>query len=208
MTSLFPDSKQQLFDRWAPTYDWLFPSVFYQAIHKRLLDYIELPDHPHILDLGCGTGRLLDRLATQFVDLSGIGLDFSAKMIQQANQCNRYPSRLTYLQANAESLPFADQQFDSVFNTISFLHYLDPQPVLTEVRRVLRPGGHFYLVDFTTRWATAPQRIGISPNSSVWFYSPAVREQLAHQAGFSLVAHHYLLGPVLLTVFKKYSDSK
>lgn len=203
MTSLSPNPKQQLFDRWAPTYDWLFPSVFYQAIHKRLLDYVELPDQPHVLDLGCGTGRLLDRLATQFVELSGIGLDFSTKMIQQANQHNRYPSRLSYLQGNAESLPFADQLFDSVFNTISFLHYLEPQLVLTEVRRVLKPGGQFYLVDFTTRWATKPQQIGISPHSNVWFYSPGVREQLGQQAGFNQVSHHYLLGPVLLTVFKK-----
>lgn len=46
-----PNKKQQLFDRWASVYDCLFPSVFYQAIHIRLLDYIELSEHTNFLIL-------------------------------------------------------------------------------------------------------------------------------------------------------------
>lgn len=66
MTNNLSSQKQQLFDRWAPNYDWIFPSVVYQAIHKRLLEYVKLPNQSNILDLGCGTGRLLDRLAVKF----------------------------------------------------------------------------------------------------------------------------------------------
>lgn len=156
-----------------------------------------------VLDIGCGTGRLLDRLATQYPQLSGTGMDFSPQMLQQANQQNRYPSRLTYCQGNAEALSFADEQFDAVFNTISFLHYDNPAQVLGEVLRVLKTGGAFYLADFTLRWATQPEAYTILPHTSIRLYSPAAREEMARQAGFSEVAHHYLLCPVLLSVFQK-----
>lgn len=198
-----PNLRQQLFDRWAATYDFLFPSVFYQAIHQRLLHYVHRGNHPTVLDIGCGTGRLLDRLATQYSDLSGTGIDFSPQMLDQANQHNRYPDRITYCQGNAEALPFADEQFDAVFNTISFLHYDHPAEVLSEVLRVLRPGGAFYLVDFTLRWATQPYIYTLLPHASIRVYSPAVREAMAQQVGFVEVVHHYLLGPVLLSVLKK-----
>jgi ubiquinone/menaquinone biosynthesis C-methylase UbiE len=200
--SLF-HSKQHLFNRWAPTYDCLFPSVFYQAIHKRLLDSIQLSNHANVLDLGCGTGRLLTRLAAQFPQLSGTGVDFSPEMLRLANVHNPYPSRLTYCLGDAEALPLPDQQFDAVFNTISFLHYPNPESVLGEVHRVLRSGGNFYLADFSLRWATEPKTFGASPNTSIQLYSPAVREKMGQQVGLPAVAHHYLLGPVLLTVFQK-----
>jgi ubiquinone/menaquinone biosynthesis C-methylase UbiE len=104
---------------------------------------LNYPDQPNILDLGCGTGRLLHRLATQFPTLQGTGLDLSTEMLRQAQQRNQHGTRLTYRQGNAESMPFAEGEFDAVFNTISFLHYPNPQQVVLEVNRVLRPGGRF-----------------------------------------------------------------
>ena len=63
--------KQTFFDLWAPSYDWLFPSIVYQAIHKRLLEYVDLSNSANVLDLGCGTGKLLHRLAVNFPTLQG-----------------------------------------------------------------------------------------------------------------------------------------
>ncbi|MGD1950456.1 MAG: hypothetical protein ACFB14_12525 [Leptolyngbyaceae cyanobacterium] len=54
-------AKQQAFDRLALFYDCWLPSVFYQATHKRLLECAELPENANVLDIGCGTGRLLNR---------------------------------------------------------------------------------------------------------------------------------------------------
>ena len=198
------NSKQKLFDRWAPNYDWVFTSVFYQAIHQRLLECVDLPDKPNVLDIGCGTGRLLTRLATEFPNLQGTGLDFSAEMIRQARrrQPDSVRPRLIYLQGNAESLPFADGQFDAVFNTISFLHYPNPEQVFSEVSRVLAPGGRFYLADFAFRWSTTPQSLKISPGG-IRFYSPQVREQLGVRSGLGSAGHYNLIGPVLLSIFTK-----
>ncbi|MDJ0520255.1 MAG: class I SAM-dependent methyltransferase [Trichodesmium sp. MO_231.B1] len=194
--------KQTFFDRWAPTYDWLFPSVVYQAIHKRLLEYVNLPTSANVLDLGCGTGKLLHRLAINFPNLQGTGLDLSPEMISQANSRNCYPQRLRFLLGNAEEMPFGEEQFDAVFNTISFLHYPHPQQVFNEVSRVLRPGGYFYLVDSYFKWQDEFQYLSISPGG-LNLYSPEAREKLGQEAGLNLQANYYLLGAVLLTIFTK-----
>ncbi|MBD2498720.1 class I SAM-dependent methyltransferase [Nostoc sp. FACHB-280] len=202
MTENFFANKKSLFNNWAFSYDWTFPSVFYRAIHQRLLEYVDVPQQVNVLDLGCGTGRLLERLATKFPDLRGTGLDLSPNMLRMARKSNRHHPRLIYVEGNAESLPFGESQFDAVFNTISFLHYLEPQKVLTEVARILIPGGRFYLVDFTFKQELEPKKLPISP-LGVRFYSPKQRETLGFVSGFSCVSHHYLLGPVLLTIFVK-----
>ncbi|HEY9619619.1 MAG TPA: class I SAM-dependent methyltransferase [Crinalium sp.] len=192
--------KQRLFDRWAPSYDWLFPSVFYQAIHQRLLDYVVLPDQANVLDLGCGTGRLLNRLAAHFPELRGTGFDFSAEMLRQARRCNRFHPRLIFVPGTADALPFVDDQFDAVFSSISFLHYPHPQQVFAEVSRVLKPGGCFYWVDpIVSQWSTSHQ-VPISPGG-VRLYSAARREELGQHAGLRCQGHYYLLGFILLTIF-------
>lgn len=202
MTNNFLNNKKLLFDIWAGSYDWILPSVFYRAIHQRLLEYVNLPEPANVLDLGCGTGRLLDRLATKFPNLRGTGLDLSPNMLRVARLSNRHRPRLIYVEGKAELLPFGDGQFDAVFNTISFLHYLEPQQVISEVSRVLTPGGRFYLVDFTFEKEIEAQKVPISA-FGVRFYSPRQRETLGSTTGLLCMNHYYLLGPVLLTVFTK-----
>ena len=204
MINKIPNNKQQLFDLWASYYDILFPSVFYQAIHKRLLEYVNLPREANVLDIGCGTGRLLDRLASEEPTLQATGLDFSGEMIRQARAHNRHRPRIIFLEGNATALPFAENQFDAVFNTLSFLHYDSPEQVFQQVSRVLRPGGRFYWVDITTRrqYESFSADIGVSPGG-VRFYSRAARDRLGKQVRLNCLGHHHLLGPVLLTVFAK-----
>lgn len=202
MTNNFLQNKKLIFDLWASSYDWLLPSVFYQAVHRRLLEYVDLPNQANVLDLGCGTGRLLERLATEYTELRGTGLDLSTNMLRLARLTNRHHPRLIFIEGKAESLPFGDGQFDAVFNTISFLHYAQPEQVLHEVSRVLVPGGRFYLVDFTSK---IENKLPILPISvqGIKFYSPNQRQVLGAAAGIFCVSHHYLLGPVLLTIFAK-----
>lgn len=194
--------KEEFFNKWSLSYDWIFPSVFYQAVHQRLLEYVTLPPQPNVLDIGCGTGKLLNRLAGHFPDLWGTGLDFSSGMLAQARKSRNHRPRLIFIQGNAESLPFVESQFDAVFNTISFLHYQQPEKFLSEVQRVLRPGGRFYLVDSSFRYQKNPTNISFSPNG-IKLYSPETREKMGAKAGLNCLGHHYLISPVLLTIFDK-----
>lgn len=196
-------SKTRFFDRWALTYDWLLPSVFYQAVHKRLLEYVQLSEQANVLDIGCGTGRLLDRLANHFPHLQGTGLDLSTEMLRQARRSNRHRPRLIFIQGVSHAMPFAENQFEAAFSTISFLHYPEPQQVLKQVHRVLQPGGRFYLVDYTvSEQRSEIQRRLLSP-ISIRFYSRQTRVRLGIEAELSCAGHHHLLGPVLLTIFVK-----
>jgi ubiquinone/menaquinone biosynthesis C-methylase UbiE len=202
MTNEVFSKKEKFFDRWASSYDCLFTTVFYQAIHKRMLEFVELKDDANVLDLGCGTGKLLNRLAKKFPSLRGTGLDLSEEMLHQAKQKNQYGDRLTYRLGNVESLPFADAEFDAVFNTISFLHYPNPQQVFIEVSRVLQSQGCFYLADYTVRDENNPGYFPFSPGG-LKFYSPKKRQEFAINSGLECVGHYYLLGPVLLSIFRK-----
>lgn len=201
------DRKARFFDRWALTYDWLLPSVFYQAVHQRLLEYVQLPEAAIVLDIGCGTGRLLNRLAARYPDLRGYGLDLAPVMLQQARRGNQHRPRLIFKQGRSDAIPFGDNFFNAAFSTISFLHYPNPQAVMGEVYRVLQPGGRFYLVDYTTMLLTGGrQSIAISPGG-LRFYSRSAREALGQQAHLTCIGHHSLIGPVLLTIFQKNSLS-
>jgi ubiquinone/menaquinone biosynthesis C-methylase UbiE len=202
MSNNFFTQKQSFFDQWANNYDCLLTTIFYQAVHQRIFDYITLNDHGYILDLGCGTGKLFQRIAKQIPTLSGVGLDLSANMIKQAESNNKFPDRITFKQGNAENLPFEDYIFDGVFNTISFLHYPNPQKVFNEVSRVLKNDAYFYLADYSISHNCSNSSIPFSPGG-LKFYSPQTRENFANNANLICEGHHYLLAGVLLSVFRK-----
>ncbi|NEQ45229.1 MAG: class I SAM-dependent methyltransferase [Leptolyngbya sp. SIOISBB] len=194
--------KRDFFDLWAPIYDALLPSVFYQAVHIRLLEFVTLPLHAHVLDIGCGTGKLLNRVVQHWPMVTGTGLDFSPAMVTQARQRTPYADRLQFVEGNVTDAQFAFQTFDAVFCCISFLHYPEPLAALQAIAPVLKPSGHFYLVDFTPPpWSGQDiAHRGISP-AGVTFYSAAARTTLGAQAGLRCDRHAYLLGPVMMTQF-------
>ncbi|MGF1459500.1 MAG: class I SAM-dependent methyltransferase [Leptolyngbyaceae cyanobacterium] len=192
----------EFFDRWAPSYDTILPSVLYQAVHKRLMDYVHLPSPCQVLEVGCGTGKLLARLAQHWSTLSGVGIDLSTGMIAQAEQNFADCDRLQVICGDVTRLPFATRTFDAVFCSISFLHYPQPAAAFQAIVQILKPSGKLYLADFVPpRWQDIEiWRPGISPGG-IALYSANAREQLGKEAGLVCDRHHYLLGPVMMTQF-------
>lgn len=205
MNQNFFEQKQHFFDQWAYNYDILITTVFYQAIHRRLLQFVSLPSQAKILDLGCGTGKLLNRILGQFPEVFGIGVDLSPQMLRQARKNKLFPKRQIFVKGNAEKLPFVDNQFNAVFNTISFLHYPNPQEVFKEINRILAPQGLFYLADYIRYFDR--DHIPFSPGG-IKFYNLEEREKMGLNADLKLVDHHYLLNNVVLSIFTKYSNPK
>ncbi len=95
-----------------------------------------------VLDVGCGTGRLVAALAERGVDAAGV--DSSREMLAVARR--KLPGS-TLLEGTAEELPFPDGSFDRVvFHLV--VHLVDREAALAETFRVLAPGGSVAVVTF------------------------------------------------------------
>src|SRR5512136_682018 len=87
------------------------------------------------LDLGCGTGRNLPLLPP---GSRAVGVDPCHESLVRARR--RHPAALL-VRARAEALPFRDGAFDTVVSGLVFCSVTDPAAALSEIRRVLAPGG-------------------------------------------------------------------
>ena len=97
------------------------------------------------LDVGCGTGQLIEELVKEFGPLIySTGLDFSSKMVALASAKN-LPAN--FVLADAHALPFATEEFDILTCCHSFPYYQNKPLVLQEFFRVLKPGGYLFLVN-------------------------------------------------------------
>ena len=92
-----------------------------------------------IIDLGCGTGRFSEGLASRF-KTRVFGIDPSGKMLDQA-RAKRSDDRVHYMNGHSESIPLPSGSVDIVFMSTSFHHFKDPGASLCECRRVLREHG-------------------------------------------------------------------
>ncbi len=139
------------FDRWAPTYDrHHLQRLVFEPVQRTLLDLAAslVPDPAAVLDVGCGTGRLLTAAEERFPKARLEGVDAAAGMIEHARSVLRAGSRINFQQSTAERLPFPDAQFDLVFSTMTFHHWSDQRKGIAEVARVLSPAGRWLLADF------------------------------------------------------------
>ena len=143
------------FDQWASTYEnsWLQRAFFDRAHQATLALAAGIVHQPvNILDVGCGTGKLLRRATTYWPEAHLIGVDPANGMIEMAK---RLTPNATFSTGMAEALPLQDASVDLALSTTSFHHWQDQAAGIREVARVLRPGGYFILVDASfPNWLT------------------------------------------------------
>jgi SAM-dependent methyltransferase len=110
------------------------------------------PHGGRVLEVGCGPGHLSTRLARQHgLEMTGLDLDPAMIARAQANTdraVNRGGRRPSFLVGDVAALAFPDRSFDLVVSTLSMHHWTDPTAGLTEIGRVLRPGGRALIWDF------------------------------------------------------------
>ena len=121
----------------AEAYVGLFASASDQAIGG-LLDAAAARSGLEALDLCCGQGNVSAALVGRSCRV--VGADFSPAMLALARQ--RVPDA-TFVEADAQQLPFGDGAFDLVVSNLGVCHVPDQPRALSEVRRVLRPKGRF-----------------------------------------------------------------
>lgn len=135
-----------VFDQWSSWWDraYRLNQAVYEAVVTRLGSA-----HLSVLDVGCGTGTLARLLALAADRRTVRGVDLSQRMVERAQGVAAlFPNgRVQFGTGDAEALPYSDESFDAVTNTLSFHHFPNPQLALREIHRVLRPGGVLVMVD-------------------------------------------------------------
>jgi ubiquinone/menaquinone biosynthesis C-methylase UbiE len=106
-----------------------------------------------VLDAGTGPGALLVQLANRRPDLRLTGVDLSGDMVALAERnvhAAGLGDRVQVHRADVAALPFPDASFDLVVSTFSMHHWAAITPSVTELARVLRPGGLLWIYDLRT----------------------------------------------------------
>jgi ubiquinone/menaquinone biosynthesis C-methylase UbiE len=141
------------YDSVAELYDETFDDI---AVRADELTWIKTAlgssDRKTVLDIGCGNAALLQKISGQIE--KGVGVDISQGMIAQAKKRCTKQNNLSFEKIDGPLLPFPDNSFDSVISVLAF-RYLDWDPILKEILRVLKPGGQIAIMDMVA----APVRL-------------------------------------------------
>ncbi|MGD0372551.1 MAG: class I SAM-dependent methyltransferase [Candidatus Dormibacteria bacterium] len=137
------------FDRWSSSYDRHVSQRFlFEPVHRQVCEALVAGGAPGtIVDVGCGTGRLLEAIHHRFPEADLIGIDPSQGMVRVARSRFAGVPRIRIEQAGALDLPLDPASVDVVTTTLSFHHWNEQSASLREVGRVLRPGGRLLLAD-------------------------------------------------------------
>ena len=106
---------------------------------RSVLESLRAAHGPRLLDVGCGTGFVIDLAADLFDEIHGV--DITPAMMARIDASRAH---VHLHEADAAAMPFEADRFDVVSAYAFFHHLQDLEPVLREIHRVLRPGGGLY----------------------------------------------------------------
>jgi demethylmenaquinone methyltransferase/2-methoxy-6-polyprenyl-1,4-benzoquinol methylase len=165
----FATEVRGMFDRISGVYD-LMNSAMTVGLHhqwrQRAVDRAEVGPGSDALDVCCGTGDLALELRRRIgPDGRVVGCDFSEPMLEQARRKSGDEGLpVEFGWADALELPYGDRSFDAVTIGFGARNLADLERGLSEMARVLRPGGRLVILEITR-----PQREPLSSFYSLWF---------------------------------------
>ncbi|KLI24303.1 methyltransferase type 11 [Brachyspira hyodysenteriae] len=125
--------------------DTIYYSKYGKINCNYVSEYLKNIDYNKLLDIGCGTGYLINMLKKYKATAEFYGLDLSEEMINISKSKNIKDAE--FILGSANKLPFNDNTFDIVTCIQSFHHYPYPDEAMKEVYRVLKKGGIYILSD-------------------------------------------------------------
>jgi ubiquinone/menaquinone biosynthesis C-methylase UbiE len=137
-----------------------------------------------VLDIGCGTGSLLMQIKSRYPNVDVVGLDPDPRALARARRKGQRAELAFQLdQGFADELPYPDGVFDRVFSSFMFHHLADDEKATTlrEVRRVLKPGARFHLMDFAKADSISSGRV------ARWLHSSSRLKDNSEQRILSLM---------------------
>jgi demethylmenaquinone methyltransferase/2-methoxy-6-polyprenyl-1,4-benzoquinol methylase len=166
---------QAMFDRIAKRYD-LMNTVMTAGLHdewrSRAVDLAGIGPGSHVLDVATGTGDLAFELAKRVSPGGSVtGADFSEEMLavsrtKQSGKLAGLDAEVVFEQGNALELRYDDDSFDAVTVGFGVRNFSDLSAGLTEMARVVRPGGKFVILEISQ-----PHKAPLSWFYKAWFDS-------------------------------------
>lgn len=154
-----------MFDRISGFYD-LVNTVMTAGLHHRwrarAVDLAAVGPGSRVLDVATGTGDLAIELARRGVEV--VGSDFSDEMLNVARRKAGGRDRLRFEHGNALELPYGDDEFDAATVGFGARNFSDLDRGLSEMARVVRPGGRVVVLEITT-----PRKPPLSTFYGLWF---------------------------------------
>ncbi|HKA23874.1 MAG TPA: class I SAM-dependent methyltransferase [Candidatus Eisenbacteria bacterium] len=138
------------------------------------LRHVSIAATDTVLDVGCGGGRTLAKLARAASQGSAHGIDYSTESVHAARRLNREAiarGQVTVQEASVSAMPFAEGSFDLVTAVETHFWWQDPDAGMREIGRILKPGGRlvviaeFYNGGKHAKWA---DRISQVTTMAVW----------------------------------------
>jgi SAM-dependent methyltransferase len=155
-----------------------------------LREFLELSPTDTILETGFGQGTVAYELATTGAQVTAVDCDpvaIQAAQVFLTGGPGWWPSNLRLIQADLAALPFAAQSFTKICFSEVVEHLADPRPVLTELHRILRPGGRMAVTTWPNvsnlSWALK-YRLGQGPVEDFAPQTPRRLRGLLEAAGF------------------------
>lgn len=127
------------FDEIADTYDVQENLLKTQLSYAHIISHIQSKQPSALLDVGCGTGKLLLILSELMPDMHLYGLDISKNMLSQAEK--KLSGRANLILGDSANIPLDSNSCDVICCNHSFHHYPEPSKVLEEFKRVLKKDG-------------------------------------------------------------------
>jgi ubiquinone/menaquinone biosynthesis C-methylase UbiE len=136
---------------------YLTPEVVAQR--RQVLQALELAPGEHVLDIGSGPGLLAHDMAVA-VGRNGrvCGIDCSQAMVEMSSKRCAPQPWAEFRTGDAAKLPYVDDGFDAAVSTQVYEYLPDIPAALTELHRVLRPGGRAVIIGYRLRIACDPHR--------------------------------------------------
>ncbi len=191
------------FIRWSESYDysvlqWLLFGPSHRVLVKRIRALAG--DRPlKMLDVGCGTGSLAARVRTAVPRVEVWGVDLVSAMLAKGQpRWRAHNGHVFPVQGDSERLPFGTGTFDVVTCANSFHHYPRQDRAVSEMKRVLRPGGRLMLIDGyrDSAWGWFIYDVCVAAVEGEVHHASTRRfRELMAQAGFQAIAQRVFHGP-------------
>jgi ubiquinone/menaquinone biosynthesis C-methylase UbiE len=130
------------FGKRAEKYDAGIEGKFLKKFYDSMEQFVRLKSGDKLLDIGCGTGAILERFKNK--EIQGYGVDIDERMLQIARE--KLPN-MKFLPCGCDAIPYDDECFDEITVNMAYHHFDNKEGFSKECLRTLKKNGNLYIAE-------------------------------------------------------------